>query len=160
MNKTYVVIILLVVMVVLGLLFMGKDSTVKAPEVDTVEEIDLDNQVETNFGADLVLPASTADDGTTLPAPEVKEFVVSGSNFSLDPSTITVNQGDKVRIVFKNSQGFHDFVIDEYGRATKQNQAPSEEIIEFVADKAGSFEYYCSVGSHRAIGMKGALIVE
>ena len=31
---------------------------------------------------------------------------------------------------------------------------------EFTADKVGSFEYYCSVGSHRSMGMKGVLKVE
>jgi plastocyanin len=46
-----------------------------------------------------------------------------------------------------------------YGAATKQTQAPTEEVIEFTADKVGSFEYYCSVGSHRQMGMKGVLKV-
>jgi plastocyanin len=32
--------------------------------------------------------------------------------------------------------------------------------IEFVANKKGKFEYYCSVGEHRAMGMKGNLVVE
>jgi plastocyanin len=76
------------------------------------------------------------------------------------PSTINVNEGDRVKIVFKNTQGFHDFVIDQYGVATKQTNAPAEEVIEFTADKAGSFEYYCSVGEHRAMGMKGTLVVK
>ena len=51
-------------------------------------------------------------------------------------------------------------MIDEYGAATKQGQAPFEEVIEFTADKTGSFEYYCSVGTHRQMGMKGTLIVK
>ncbi len=92
-------------------------------------------------------------------APTVKEFTVSGTNFAFEPSTITVNKGDNVRIVFKNTQGFHDWKIDEFGAATKQTGAPTEEVLEFVADKAGTFEYYCSVGQHRAMGMKGTLVV-
>jgi nitrite reductase (NO-forming) len=32
--------------------------------------------------------------------------------------------------------------------------------VEFVADKTGTFEYYCSVGAHRAMGMTGSLVVE
>lgn len=35
-----------------------------------------------------------------------------------------------------------------------------EDVIEFTPDKAGSFEYYCSVGKHREMGMKGMLTVE
>ena len=90
----------------------------------------------------------------------VKEFTVSGKNFSFTPSMITVKKGDKVKITFQNSAGFHDFVIDQYGVATKQTNAPTTEVIEFTADKTGSFEYYCSVGTHRAMGMKGTLVVE
>ena len=32
--------------------------------------------------------------------------------------------------------------------------------VEFTVDKTGTFEYYCSVGQHRANGMVGNLIVE
>ena len=89
-----------------------------------------------------------------------KEFVITGQKFSFTPSSITVKKGDRVKITFKNIDGFHDFKIDEYGIATKQAQSPSEEVLEFTADKTGSFEYYCSVGTHRAMGMKGTLKVE
>jgi plastocyanin len=96
---------------------------------------------------------------TTLPA-SVKEFTVTGKNFSFEPKTLTVNNGDTVKITFKNVEGFHDLKIDEFNAATKQLQANKEETITFVANKTGSFEYYCSVGTHRQMGMKGALIVK
>jgi len=32
--------------------------------------------------------------------------------------------------------------------------------VTFVADKAGEYEFYCSVGQHRANGMVGKLIVK
>lgn len=89
-----------------------------------------------------------------------KEFIVTGKNFSFAPNVITVKKGDKVKITFKNNAGFHDFKIDEFGVATKQSKSPSEEILEFTANKIGIFEYYCSVGSHRSMGMKGTLKVE
>ena len=96
----------------------------------------------------------------TQSAPHEKSFTVTGQNFSFAPPTITVKKGDAVKITFKNAQGFHDFRIDEFGIATKQIRGGAEESVSFVADKVGSFEYYCSVGSHRAMGMKGTLIVE
>lgn len=91
---------------------------------------------------------------------EVKEFTVTGEPFSFSPSTMTVNQGDTVKITFKNVKGTHDFVIDELGAATAQLQEGGEETVTFVADKAGTFEYYCSVGNHRAMGMVGTLTVK
>jgi len=91
---------------------------------------------------------------------KVKEFTVSATNFSFTPSLLTVQKGDRVKVTFQNTLGFHDFVIDEYGVATPQTQSPTTSMVEFTADKAGSFEYYCSVGTHRAMGMKGTLKVE
>ncbi|MEK7519905.1 MAG: cupredoxin domain-containing protein [Patescibacteria group bacterium] len=92
-------------------------------------------------------------------APAVKEFIVTGSSFSFAPNTLAVKKGDRVRIVFKNAEGFHDWKLDEFGVATKQLKVGESETIEFIADKAGTFEYYCSVGKHRAMGMKGILTV-
>lgn len=89
-----------------------------------------------------------------------KEFTITGSNFKFDIPEIKVNKGDNVKIIFKNIEGFHNFVIDEFKVATNQVKGPSEEIVTFTADQSGTFEYYCAVGNHRAMGMKGKLIVE
>ncbi len=91
---------------------------------------------------------------------EVKEFVVSGDNFTFSPSSIRVNKGDTVRIVFQSQVGMHDLVIDEFDVRTAFLQAGKSETIEFTVDKSGTFEYYCSVGTHRQMGMVGTLIVE
>jgi len=105
---------------------------------------------------------SSPSSGGTATTTDSKTVTVDikANNFSFDKRTITVNEGDTVRIVFSNEQGFHDFVIDEFDARTKQLNAGQTETIEFVADKTGTFEYYCSVGTHRAMGMKGNLIVE
>jgi plastocyanin len=107
-----------------------------------------------------VLPPTVTPPADNPPASEVKTFTVTGQNFSFAPATLTVKKGDTVRIVFKNTSGFHDLKIDEFKVATKQIQGGQEETVEFIADKAGSFEYYCSVGNHRAMGMQGTLVVQ
>lgn len=152
MNKTYISIIVLII--IAGFLFFVlKNKKTEAP-ISATEEITTETTTES--------PATSVGEMEGIVAEEgaVKEFTVRGDNFSFDPETIKVNKGDKVKITFINSEGFHDWVVDEFGAATKQTQAPTTEVIEFVADKTGSFEYYCSVGSHRAMGMKGTLIVE
>ena len=73
---------------------------------------------------------------------------------------IKVKKGDTVRIVIKNEEGVHDWKVDEFNAQTEKLQAGQTETIEFVADKTGVFEYYCSMGTHRQMGMKGNLIVE
>jgi plastocyanin len=92
-------------------------------------------------------------------APEVK-FTVNASNYKYDLTTIKVKQGDKVIIEVQNLDGFHDFKLDEFNTATKVLKVGESETVEFVADQKGEFEYYCSVGEHRAMGMVGTLTVE
>src|SRR5512143_1034634 len=43
-------------------------------------------------------------------AGSVKTFNVNGGSFYFKPNVITVKKGDTVRIVFKNNDGFHDWV--------------------------------------------------
>lgn len=85
---------------------------------------------------------------------------VSGVNFAFDKKEIRVKKGDIVKIDFVSESGFHDWVIDEFNARTAQVRDGGKTSITFVADKTGIFEYYCSVGKHRAQGMVGNLIVE
>lgn len=90
----------------------------------------------------------------------VKEITVTNEGFDFIPKEIRVNVGDTIRLTYENGGGFHDWVIDEFDAATSQFSGGRSETIEFVADRAGSFEFYCSVGNHRARGMWGNFIVE
>jgi plastocyanin len=92
--------------------------------------------------------------------PYAKVFAVKGVNYGFDVKEIKVKQGDTVTINFMSSDGFHDWKIDEFAAATQKVQPGTPTSVTFVADKKGEFEYYCSVGQHRAHGMVGKLIVE
>lgn len=94
------------------------------------------------------------------PAGPVKEFTVDGSSFEFDPSTITVNKGDNVKITFKDTDGMHNLVIDGYNLSTDVIRPGGTDTISFVADKAGTFRYYCSVSNHADLGMVGTLVVQ
>ncbi|PIR94770.1 hypothetical protein COT95_02350 [Candidatus Falkowbacteria bacterium CG10_big_fil_rev_8_21_14_0_10_37_6] len=89
----------------------------------------------------------------------IKTFIVEGGMFYFSPKEISVNKGDKVKIVFKNVEGVHDWVVDEFNARTKIIKTGETDEVEFIADKTGSFEYYCSVGTHRQQGMVGVLKV-
>ena len=54
----------------------------------------------------------------------------------------------------------HDWVLDEFNAKTKVIQGGQTDTVEFTASKAGTFEYYCSVGQHRQMGMVGKFIVQ
>lgn len=171
MNKTYITIIILIVLAAGAALIFGMGRKTEAPTITTPTpmptsptactmdaKICPDGSAVGRIGPNCEFAACPSAPITTTAS--VKEFTITGKNFSFSPSTITVKKGDRVKITFKNSQGFHDFVIDEYGVATKQASSPATEVLEFTADKVGSFEYYCSVGTHRAMGMLGTLKVE
>ena len=90
---------------------------------------------------------------------EVVTFEVSASNFKFSEQEMQVKVGDTVKIVVTSIGGTHDFVLDEFDIKTKVLSSEQSETIEFVADKAGTFEFYCSIGNHRQMGMVGNLIV-
>ena len=112
-------------------------------------------------------PTPSSADTSTTPPPTAdttsmgaeKDFTVTGKNFSFSPSTLSVKKGDTVKITFKNAGGMHDFKIDEFNVATSRINDGQEATVTFVADKAGTFNYYCSVGTHRSMGMQGTLTV-
>lgn len=90
----------------------------------------------------------------------IKEFMVAGTPFKMDPAEIKVKQGDRVKITFKNEEGFHNLAIKDLNITTKNLQKGEQETIEFTADKTGTFQYNCSVPTHTEKGMVGQLIVE
>ena len=95
-----------------------------------------------------------------MTAPAIKIFNVSGQSFSFSPSEIKVKQGDMVRIVFTSIDGHHDWVVDGYNVETARVSAGGASAVEFTADRKGNFSFYCSVGDHEQLGMKGVLVVE
>ena len=105
---------------------------------------------------------------TTSPAPAAQDtssateqtITIVGTSYSFAPNTIKVKKGTRVKIIFRDDEGFHNLVVDGYQAATKTINGGETSEVQFVADKTGSFAYYCSVGSHRAKGMEGTLTVE
>ncbi|WJH35340.1 cupredoxin domain-containing protein [Paenibacillus sp. CC-CFT747] len=85
-----------------------------------------------------------------------KEITVAASNFKFEPSEIRVKKGQKVKITLDNKEGMHGLAIPEFNVDLKKPGSA-----EFTADKAGTFEFHCSVvcGAGHA-EMKGKLIVE
>jgi len=90
----------------------------------------------------------------------VVSFNVEGGMFYFKPNEIRVKQGHRVKITFTNVKGMHNLVIDEFNAKSATLQASQSATVEFLADKKGTFEFYCSVANHRKQGMVGNLIVE
>ena len=89
----------------------------------------------------------------------VRVIEVTGANYLFNPATISVKRGETVRIVLTAGDKKHDLVIDDLNVRSDEVKEGETTTVEFVADRVGTFEYYCSVGDHRAMGMVGTLMV-
>ena len=70
---------------------------------------------------------------------------VGGAGYDkFDPGTIVVQKGDRVHLVLNNTDEMdHGFAIDAYG-ISQEVHSQSTITIDFVADKAGVFTFYCT----------------
>lgn len=152
----YIGIALLVV--IGGFLFYSNQNKTVAPTTDDskmVADNEKNESVEENK-----MEEKDEEDDSNEDSTEARVINVKGSPFKFEPSEIKVKKGEKVKIVFMNEKGMHDWVNDEFDAKTKQIKDGQTDSVEFTADKTGTFEYYCSVGNHRQMGMVGNLIVE
>jgi uncharacterized cupredoxin-like copper-binding protein len=146
-NRTFLwlgVGFLLVVVLLGGYYFMTKsNSTVVNTQTDNTQ-----------------VQAPTATQ-TEVTASETKKFTVEGSEFAFSPQTIEVNKGDTVELSFKNTGAYpHDLVVGDLGVRTKIIKQGEMDTVSFLADKAGTYEFLCSVPGHSDKGMVGSLTVK
>lgn len=148
--RTFLIILVAIVILGGGWYFYSQRET---PMSDINTNVNVTPSINTTPTTQPTIPTSAPTTGAT------KEFTVTGSNFKFAPATMTVKKGDTVKITFVNSSGTHDWNLDEFNAHSGVIQAGATKTVTFVADKAGSFEYYCAVGEHRQMGMKGTLTV-
>ena len=89
-------------------------------------------------------------------------YNIDMSNFKFSVDKIEASAGDTITINLKNSEGNHDLVIDELDLHSLHLGQGQTETLTFTIPETASgktFEFYCSVGRHRQMGMVGELIV-
>jgi cytochrome c oxidase subunit 2 len=156
MSKQVLIIGAVIVVLLVGGAYyvMKQNASAPAPAITTQPSSDQANPVMSEE------PSASATSGATTTG-AVKEFTVTGSNFKFDPATLTVNKGDTVKITFKNAgTAPHNITFTDFSAASKTITSGANDTVQFVADKAGTFQYYCSVGNHKAMGMVGTLTVK
>ena len=146
-------IFVILAIVILSLFIMGCS--------ETVEELPVKPEGTPEPAAE-----EPIEEPVTETAPiELKVIKVTGENYKFmmdgkENPEIKVKVGEKIKIEFTSTEGFHDFVIDELEAKTDKVNSGGSTSVEFVANQAGTFSYYCSVGKHRDFGMEGTFIVE
>lgn len=154
MNKK-IIILAVVIGIIAVVAVIALNNTGQSPEIGNIESSTQNNNV-----------AEVAQVAPENKEQAVKEFIMTSfvemvdgkpkPQFSL--KEITVNKGDSVRIKITNTKGTHAFKLDEFSvfADTPLNQ---EIVVEFTADKAGEFVYYCTKPGHQANGHWGTLKV-
>lgn len=149
-------VIALVVLVGGGMLLLSMNKTGTTSPSDTsntLGETQAETEQESATSGSESVPGS-------IDSSEATVIEVEGGSFYFKPNEIRVKEGDKVRIVLKSVDMMHDFNIDEFGVKVPITKSGETGVVEFVASKKGSYEFYCSVGQHRKNGQVGTLIVE
>lgn len=88
------------------------------------------------------------------------DYSLELKNYSFTPNSIEVKAGETIRVKLTNTGGTHDFVIDELNVQSSLLESGEEDIIEITApadEKGSTYEFYCSVGNHRELGMVGEI---
>ncbi|HAT03187.1 MAG TPA: hypothetical protein DCS29_00205 [Candidatus Magasanikbacteria bacterium] len=160
MNNRY---ILFIGSLGVGLILLGAGCGGQTPDAtegsNRVGSVNTSSQINAEKSGAEEGTSTIQDNGTEIVQKPDVVINVTGQNFSFSPASITVKKDQIVQINLTASQGFHDWVIDEFDARTSQINAPGSSSVTFVADKAGEFQFYCSVGQHRQMGMIGTLVV-
>ena len=102
-----------------------------------------------------VLAASSAQDQ----APTRREFTLTARNYNFSPNRVEAAQDDLIKLTVQSEDVAYGFTIDEY-RLSKRVPAGGSTIIEFRADRSGTFSFYSNLSNDaRHSQMRGQLIV-
>ena len=101
----------------------------------------------------VVLPASRTEAGE-------RHFDVTAMKFHFEPGVLEVDQGDHVVVSLHSADVKHGFSLKPYGIKATIPKGGAVVVVEFTADKAGSFSFSCSeYCGPRHSSMKGQLVV-
>lgn len=150
-------IVLLIFILVVGAGWIMSKKPVQKAEENLVMEEKMEPVSDTIEATD----AGTMANDVTLVQDEQmqKSAEMEAGAFYYKPDTLTAQVGKPVKFTLKSVDMMHDFNIDELGVKSPIVKAGESYVIEFTPTKAGTFEFYCSVGQHRSKGQIGKITV-
>ena len=119
------------------------EITMPAPDFEDVDEM-MENMEDMTGGSDN----------------KIQVIKMTARQWKFTPDVIEVNLGDTVQLSIKSVDVDHGIGIPDFGISTFLSPGETEEI-EFVADKVGTYTFFCNVQcgpGHK--GMSGTLIVK
>jgi len=158
LNPLLIVVIVIIVAAVGVMLWLGSNKTATqqttTAKVAPTQAMMKEEPTHATGSGQAATPSATGDNTMQ------QAITVEAGSYYFKPNVIQVKKGEPVKITITNKGGFHDFAIDAFSVKSEMIPSGGSTTVEFTPDKTGSFEFYCSVGNHRAMGMKGTLVVE
>lgn len=149
-------ILVLILVLVGGFLLMRSRGSNPPAGGENSTEMTQETGTETSTESDTTMEkvADEAADAT------VQTVTLEAGSFYYKPNVINAKVGDKIKVVMSSKDMMHDFVIDELDVKLPITKSGETNEVEFTVTKAGTFEFYCSVGQHRKNGQVGTLVVK
>jgi heme/copper-type cytochrome/quinol oxidase subunit 2 len=92
-------------------------------------------------------------------APTRREFTLTARDFAFSPNRVEAQQDELIKITVQSADNAYGFTIDDY-RVSKRVPAGGSTVIEFRADRAGTFAFYSNLSNDaRHSQMRGQLVV-
>lgn len=113
----------------------------------------------------LARPSTTSSAGGATVTFQLREanMAIYGVGGAIDGEhnpQLNVSLGDDVTIQVTNQDSTtHNLHVDGYNVQTQDLATGQGGSVHFVADRQGTFAYYCAIPGHREMGMEGKLIV-
>jgi len=128
--------------------FPGADGPVIKDQQVIMKEFSLSNYAE------------VTKEPAKAPAGARKEFIITAKQWSFSPAMIKVKKGDTVVLKLTSTDVKHGISIPDFG-INADIKVGETKIVEFVANKAGTFKFTCNIPCGVGhMGMTGTIIVE
>jgi len=108
----------------------------------------------------LALGAAAVGTPGDIPSSPPRAFEMIASRFRFEPETLEVTEGERVRLTLRSTDTEHGFSVRKLNLKVAVPKTGEAVTVEFVAGKAGIYEFkcseYCGSGHGR---MKGRIVV-
>jgi len=155
--KKFLLFVAIIIIIVVIFVLAG-DSKDVVPEIDNEVMVLEETEDASEVTSGMPVPGTNTEEMIVMEeGVEPIAITVIANKTSFTPNIINAKVGVPVKLRI-DADGFHTFTIDELG----VNEIISNGIteIEFTPDKAGTFEFYCTVGNHRQAGQFGTIVIE
>lgn len=92
---------------------------------------------------------------------EVVNARVSIQEWQMDPGTVRVSSGARLRLTVRNEGTVpHNFAIPDLGVRLVNISPGSSKVVEIDTKKPGAYDFLCDIPGHAQLGQRGTVTIE